>query len=324
MKSLYDSKNALLPNFNEAQTEKEFIQPVLELLGYEDSYIVQTSAKGAKQTGRPDYALYLDEATKNKAYKGPKDVDYGQCIGIADAKHWDRDLDLSKADSKDTLTNVNPSFQIVSYLTATQTRWGIVTNGRLWRLYFTRSHVPLRDCYQVDLAQILEQGTEEEIKWFLLFFCRNSLVLALDNRSFLDRVVEGSNEYAVELEAHIKERAFEVVEYVSRGFASTFPASQLTDDVLSQIYDNSLILLYRLLFVFYAEARELLPLATNASYRDNYSLTRIAFAMNEVASKGQALSSQSTKHYQEIKQLFHMIATGDAGVGIPEYNGRPL
>ncbi|MEW6033514.1 MAG: Eco57I restriction-modification methylase domain-containing protein [Chloroflexota bacterium] len=319
--SLYHSKKAILPNLNEGQTEKEFIQPVLDLLGYGDSYIVQTSAKIAKQTTHPDYALYPDPATKDKAYRKRKGVDYSQCIGIADAKHWDRDLDLSKTDSKDTLTNVNPSFQIVGYLTATQRRWGILTNGRLWRLYSTKSRVPLRDSYQVDLVQILEEGTEEQLKWFILFFGKKSLLLSVDNKSLLDRVLEGSADYAIELEAHIKERAFEVVEHLCRGFAASFMPEQLTENALDEIYDSSLILLYRLLFVFYAEARELLPLTTNTSYRDNYSLSRLAQSIHQTTSKGQELNTSSTEYYQKIADLFHLIATGDAGVGIPEYNG---
>jgi hypothetical protein len=38
------------------------------------------------------------------------------------------------------------------------------------------------------------------------------------------------------------------------------------------LYSNSLIVLYRLLFVLYAEARELLPLRESPAYRDQYSL----------------------------------------------------
>ena len=84
--------------------------------------------------------------------------------------------------------------------------------------------------------------------------------------------LEGSNDYAVELEANIKERAYQVVESLCHGFAADFLPADLTTENLKAIYDSSLILLYRLLFVFYAEARELLPLATNISYRENYSI----------------------------------------------------
>jgi len=43
--SLYESTKPILPYLNEAQTEEEFVQPVLDLLGYASSYIVQAPTK---------------------------------------------------------------------------------------------------------------------------------------------------------------------------------------------------------------------------------------------------------------------------------------
>jgi len=318
--SLYKSKKPILPYLNEAQTEEEFVQPVLDLLGYASSYIVQAPTKIGQQTNRPDYALFPDETTKNKAYQKLKDNDYTQCVGIADAKYWERELDLAKSSERDTLTNQNPSFQIVSYLTGTQQKWGILTNGRLWRLYCIKSHLPLGNYYQVDLVKLLEEAPEEKLKYFYLFF-RKAALVQTDGKSFLDHVLEGSNEYAVELEADIKERAYEVVELLCHGFAAGFPHEQFTEPTLNDIYDNSLTLLYRLLFVFYAEARELLPLTSSLSYRDNYSMHKITHDIDEVIRKGQQLTSQLTIYYQRIGSLFGLINTGDPGLGVPEYNG---
>ena len=318
--SLYESKKAILPKLNEAQTEKEFIEPVLDLLGYADSYIVQTPTKVGVKTNRPDYALFPDETTKDKAYQKLKDNDYTKCIGIADAKYWERELDLAKSSDRDTFTNQNPSFQIANYLTGTKQKWGILTNGRLWRLYCAESHLPLGNYYQIDLVKLLEEAAEDKLKYFYLFF-RKAALLQIDGKSFLDHVLEGSNEYAVELEADIKERAYEVVELLCRGFATGFSHKQLTEAVLKDIYNNSLTLLYRLLFVFYAEARELLPLSASVSYRDNYSMRKIAHDIDEVIKKGQQLTPQSTIYYQRISSLFSLINTGDPDLGIPEYNG---
>ena len=318
--SLYKSKKPILPKLNEAQTEKEFIQPVLDLLGYADSYIVQAPIKVGQHTNRPDYALFPDVSTKNKAYQKLEDNDYTQCIGIADAKYWERELDLAKSSDRDTFTNQNPSFQIASYLTGTKQKWGILTNGRLWRVYCAESHLPLGNYYQIDLVKLLEEAPEEKLKYFYLFFHKPAL-LQINGKSFLDHVLEGSNEYAVELEADIKERAYEVVESLCHGFAAGFSHEQLTEAALNNIYDNSLTLLYRLLFVFYAEARELLPLTSSVSYRDNYSMRKITHDIDEVTKKGQQLASQSTIYYQRIGSLFGLINTGDPSLGAPEYNG---
>lgn len=320
--SLYEQKKIKLPTLNEAQTEDEFIKPVLDLLGYANSYMVQPHAKTGKQAIRPDYFLFPDEASKDEAYLKLKKKEkyYTKCIGIADAKYWERDLDLSKSNWRDIFSNLNPSFQIINYLIGAQQDWGILTNGRLWRLYSLKSHDHLGDYYQVDMVQLLE-APEEKLKYFYLFFRKAALLYQPDIKSFLDRVLEGSNAYAVELEADIKERAYEVVDLLCRGFATGFPPEQLTPQVLSDIYDGSLILLYRLLFVFYAEARELLPLSTSADYRNMYSLRRLTDDIAEKDKKGYEPSDKLTDCYHYLHALFQLIDSGDRSKGIPEYNG---
>jgi len=173
--ALYEAKKQFLPGLNEAQTEEEFIKPVLDLLGYANSYIVQASTKIGQQTNRPDYALFPDASTKDKAYAIIESNDYTQCVGIADAKYWGRELDLAKSSERDTFTNQNPSFQIAGYLTGTKQNWGILTNGRLWRLYSAKSHLPLGNYYQVDLVQLLEEAPAEALKYFYVFFRKEAL-----------------------------------------------------------------------------------------------------------------------------------------------------
>ncbi len=41
LSDLYESQKSSLPKYNEAQTEQSFIKPLLDILGYSDSYIVQ-------------------------------------------------------------------------------------------------------------------------------------------------------------------------------------------------------------------------------------------------------------------------------------------
>ena len=169
--------------------------------------------------------------------------------------------------------------------------------------------------------QLLTEAPEDASKYFYLFFCKQALLSDTDGKTFLDHILEGSNDYAVELEANIKERAYQVVESLCHGFAAGFLPDKLTSDNLKAIYDSSLILLYRLLFVFYAEARELMPLATNVSYRENYSIYKVAKDIDVITSKGNPLSTKSTIYYLKINSLFGLINTGDKSLNVPEYNG---
>jgi len=63
----------------------------------------------------------------------------------------------------------------------------------------------------------------------------------------------------------LKENIYQSLKILAEGFLQT-PGNNLTESNLKEIHDNSLILLYRLLFVLYAEYRGLLPLGLNRLY----------------------------------------------------------
>ena len=158
-------------NPNEAQTEDDFIRPVLTLLGY--SYIVQTPLKHKGKFNQPDYSLFTDEKTKKEAGSlkvKEQEAFYSKALAICDAKYWARPLDIKLTDKRDTFTNTNPSFQIVNYLVGANVDWGILTNGKLWRLYYQKASSRSSNFYEVDLEDLLSKGDLESFLYF--FLCR--------------------------------------------------------------------------------------------------------------------------------------------------------
>src|SRR5205085_11245776 len=90
---------------------------------------------------------------------------------------------------------------------------------------------------------------------------------------------------------------------------------------LQAIYDNSLILLYRLLFILYAEARNLLPINDSDMYRENYSLRFIAHSIASNLDASRTLHPNRTDFYHYLKQLFGSINVGDPPLKISTFNG---
>jgi hypothetical protein len=85
-----------------------------------------------------------------------------------------------------------------------------------------------------------------------------------------------SVDYARRVSNSLKTQVYEALRHVAQGFLDYQPnALQSDPQTLKQIYDSSLILLYRLLFILYAEARDLLPVHENHNYGEYYSLDRI-------------------------------------------------
>ena len=122
---------------NEAVTEQELIRPVLEELGWTD-YLPQQG------TGRnediPDYLLFTDSESKQRA-AGQSDPEerYRDAAVVAESKRYD--LALDSRDRDDRVQASTPHGQILRYLSTADivssgaVRWGLLTNGRTWRLY---------------------------------------------------------------------------------------------------------------------------------------------------------------------------------------------
>ncbi|TRV43171.1 MAG: restriction endonuclease [Microcystis panniformis Mp_MB_F_20051200_S9] len=315
LESLYQQKKAILPTLNEAQTEAELIQPILEILGF--SYIPQVSSRGKGRSERPDYALFARENDRYQAYslQNNETAFYSQVLAIAEAKYWQRSLsDVSKNDQRDIWKNSNPSFQITNYLTGTGVDWGILTNGREWRLYYRQASSTATEFYLVDLMELLEGGDRQKFRYFWLFFRQEAFIKDIHGQNFLERIREGSTTYATRVGNELKELVFDrIFPDISKGFVSLN-----TDIQPDLLYEASLSLLYKLLFLLYAEARDLLPV--RGDYRD-YSLLQKTREIAIKIDRQQVFSRTSTGIYDALLSLFRIVDRGDANLAVPRYNG---
>ncbi|GAG31108.1 unnamed protein product, partial [marine sediment metagenome] len=171
LRQLHTDKRPLLrPGLSESALEDAWIRPILDLLDH--TYHVGPSLPSPEGTRTPDYALFPDESTRRVAlpHLGTAEF-YGTALAVADAKRWDRSLDRRLTDGAgDAFSNANPSYQIDYYLRITGRDWGLLTNGRLWRLYHRESSFRLDSYYEVDVINLLQQGQVEHFKYFYLFF----------------------------------------------------------------------------------------------------------------------------------------------------------
>src|SRR5262249_27292202 len=118
---------------SEAQLEKRWIQPVLELLGHH--YFIQPKIRYREKGYRtPDYMFFASEDEANRmtdAIYNPADLTH--VLAVGDAKSWGTRLDQSSKTEQGGQRN--PSEQIDEYLRFSERPWGILTDGRYWRLY---------------------------------------------------------------------------------------------------------------------------------------------------------------------------------------------
>jgi hypothetical protein len=247
--------------------------------------------------------LFPDEETKQaaKPFDGEKKL-FKHALAVADAKAWDVDLDA-----------VGPASQMHDYILLSGVRWAVITNGRRWRLYHRDTVHELDTFYEVDLESLVAAEDPVPLKHFLVFFKAESFIAG----AFLDRTLAQRIEAAQRIGTELKENVFEALRLLSQGFLDG--NESLSPKDLPEIHENGLILLYRILFLLYAESeeeKELLPLS-NPSYREQFSMYALK---HEIASRDNWLE-ESHALWPRLKDLFEFVNRGNPHLGIYEYNG---
>ena len=303
---------------NEAVTEQELVRPVLELLGWED-YLPQQGTAGGEEI--PDHLLFVDAESKGRAVaKGKAHDRYSDALVVEESKRFGLPLDVRDPDSKNS--SRTPHGQILRYLSTAESgtdgdlHWGFLTNGGVWRLYDYRKRPRATGYYEADLGPLLEAEDEDDLRTFYLLFRRQSFILR-DGAvaTFLDAALAEGRRYEERVAQDLSSVVFEKVFPSLAGALADASGAPLAD-----VRHASLIFLYRLLFVLYAEDRGLLPV--NDTRYDDYGLRK--GVRDDVALRTRqddAFSSVATLYYDRLTTLFKLIDRGDASIGLPPYNG---
>ena len=215
-----------------------------------------------------------------------------------------------------------PHGQILRYLSTAEIasesriRWGILTNGRVWRLYDHRSRPRASGYFEADLKTLLDPGNEDGLRVFHLLFRRDSFTLQKGAKTtFLEAALAEGRRYEERVAQDLSGVVFEHV------FPSLVQAiADATGKSLARIREAALIFLYRLLFVLYAEDRGLLPV--NDTRYDDYGLRkRVRDDIARRMADKDTFSSYATSYYDHLMTLFRLIDKGDTSIGLPPYNG---
>jgi Eco57I restriction-modification methylase len=152
---------------------------------------------------------------------------------------------------------------------------------------------------------------------------------ALGESGSFERILEASHRFGAELGERLRERVYwEVVPGLSKALLAARGLAHPDAEQLRETYQMAVLMLFRLLFVAYAEDRDLLPYHTNGEYQAR-SLKQKASDLAERArsrgvvavEQGEAFDRESSSLWEEVKQLFNAINQGHSEWGVPAYNG---
>ena len=303
---------------NEAVTEQELIRPVLELLGW-DHYLPQQGA--TRNEDIPDLLLFPDAGSKERAAARIRPEErFRDAVVVEESKRFGLALDARDADGRGR--SRTPHGQILRYLSTadiesdSRIRWGILTNGGVWRLYDHRARPRASGYFETDLAEALQPGNEDGLRLFYLLLRRSSFTPQRGAVvSFLETALLEGRRHEQQVAEDISGTVFERV----------FPAlvgalAAASDDDLPAVRQAALIFLYRLLFVLYAEDRGLLPV--NDPRYEDYGLRKpVREHVARRMDAGAVFSDSASSYYDHLMTLCGLIDRGDASIGLPPYNG---
>ena len=317
------------------ETLERVVMPCLRLLGYSTGAGAWMGAKVTLWSEQADMFWQRVPLALPASGAPPSTL-----IAVAP---WGAELD-ARAPSASSAQATAPALLFLRQLANAEADWGILTNGRRWRLY-DRGGDTLEASYEFDLAALAtlatmdganandaddELGAVDALKYFWLFFAASAqLSLADGEPAFLRVALRESREYAARIEDDLRVRAFDAIQAACQALADALAAERgmtaalLARDDLAEVYGDALALLYRLLFVLFAESRGLLPIH-DARYARDYSLREVIARLPATLDGAHTpdLGGVGEPIWPRLARLFRTLNGGEPSADVPDFSGR--
>ncbi len=143
---------------------------------------------------------------------------------------------------------------------------------------------------------------------------------ALKPGGSLEQILDASARFAGDLAEGLRERVYQsVVPRLAQGIVAARGLRKPTAQDLADTYEMALIVLFRLLFIAYAEDKDLLPYRWNGLYQRR-SLKTKAQELADLTRSG-ASFDESDALWDEVMRLCRAVDRGNREWAVPAYNG---
>ena len=148
-------------------------------------------------------------------------------------------------------------------------QWGLLTNGKQWRIYHLDEPTPYETYLEIDLESIIADQAKDAYQIFFKFLKSGNFVVGEDGKCLFDRFKQESKDKIDYIEEEL-ENALRQREEGGKGVLSDLcmgyveeirkAGKENLDDekIRRKIYHGALLYMFRLLFLFYTGARRLL------------------------------------------------------------------
>lgn len=345
-------KGEKLSSWNEQNTINKVIKPVLKMLGYFDkcsqfnepyleneAFTVQEHGEAVSY--RPDLILVDDpkELKHIQTKKGEEKLEKAQKFVILpiEAKYWERITDkenlkakedrkrVAKTEDRDETSAMEFDDQTLKYMDILEKDYGILTDGKVWRLYNREISTQNKNRYfEFDLGKLMfhvQGGIDKDqnaysifvanAKYFYHIFSKSSLH---GKNKFVDQLLEFSKKYVSQVEEDLKERFVKAMSIACNGFKdSAVSAKENVDhELIRNVAESHL---FNILFIRFCEVRNILPVKQDPT---GYRLISISNVLDKLVEFDPELEEDGL-NLEKLKENFKSFSYRPDGTEI--YDG---
>jgi len=214
--------------------------------------------------------------------------------------------------------SLSPVSYALAKADAENLQWVVLVQGNRLRLYATAvdAGVGRRGRTETYIECQPSLLSDEHLPYLWLLYSAE----ALAEEGSLREILGDSERFAGDLAVRLRERIYdEVVPVLAQAIAAVRGIDRPGAEDLNRTYEMALTVLFRLLFIAYAEDRDLLPYRFNEAYRRR-SLKQKAQELTECVANDTPVSTGSA-HWEEAARLWQAVAVGNREWGVPAYDG---
>jgi len=209
-----------------------------------------------------------------------------------------------------------PHMELQVYLNRSNALWGIAANARELRLLRDFHHTTLKAYVGFDLNAIFATRDFQSFRALYRLAHRSRLVPREDGKCILEALFEKSQAEGVQVGKVLRDQVQTAIEALAEGLLSADVRAAIADPKESRaVYEELLLLIYRIMFLLFAEQRRMLP--AEGIYAETYSLTTLA----RIAETRSA-DPHHCDLWEGLKATFLMLSKGAPAIGVFPYNGR--
>jgi hypothetical protein len=304
----YDAISNFYENYDISEARQKWILPLLKALGFEPEFIKKDLTPGGDDR--------LVFRLSHQGWDSPNAMFIHTVIPKQDMeKRPIQDLKKSKTEER---RKWSPHEEMQRFLNTTKTHnWGIVTNGIVLRILRKFHHTTTKAYVEFDIDNIMRERNFKDFRVLYRLAHVSRFLSQGPDTNIIEEFYKESVAAGVRVYQNLRPNVKTAIEILGNGFLNQNLLDFLTDndDHCQAYYQEIHRIIYRIMFLLYAEQRAMLP-TRKSLFIDEYSITKL----RDIAERHRE-PDDHTDLWEGLKVTFQMLQKGCDPLRVFAYNG---